>query len=71
MIESMIAAFFAVLIQRFPKKEVKVLMDDMFDKVEDMIAASPNKWDDKLFLPAIGMIRDYLDIPDNDPDLTV
>ena len=67
MVESLIAAFFAVLIQRFPKEDVKKLLDSLFDEVEDMVALSPNKWDDKLVLPAIGILRDYFDIPDNDP----
>ena len=67
MVESMIAAFFAVLMQRFPKEDVKKILDSLFDEVEDMVAASPNTWDDKLVLPAINIIRDYFDIPDNDP----
>ena len=67
MLDSMIAAFFSVLIQRFPKDEVKQILDAIFDEVEDRIKASPNQWDDKLLQPAIDIIRDYFDIPDNDP----
>ena len=67
MLESLIAAFFAVLVARFPKEDVKELLDGMFDLVEDKIAATPNKWDDRIIQPAINIVRDYLDIPDNDP----
>jgi hypothetical protein len=67
MLQSMIAALIAVLLQRFPKDVVKGILDKLLDEIEDMVAASPNQYDDMIVTPLIKALRDYFDIPDNDP----
>lgn len=44
---------------------VKEAIDDLLDKAEARIAASPSKWDDELLQPAIGLLRRELAIPDD------
>ena len=46
--------------------ELKGLADKLIDKVENEIADSENKIDDKYLLPAIDRLRAEFNIPDND-----
>jgi hypothetical protein len=66
MLQSMIAALFAVLLQRFPKEVVKKLIDGLLDGVENYVDATPNEYDNMIIEPIIKALRDYFDIPDND-----
>jgi len=43
----------------------KELIDDILDKIEDRIAASPSTVDDAIILPLIKMLRDTAGIPDD------
>jgi len=52
-------------------KEIKTVVDAFLDKVEDRIAASPNKFDDMAIGSCITLIRKSFDIPDNDTPVTI
>jgi len=43
----------------------KELIDDILDKIEDRIAASPSTVDDAIILPLIKLLRDTAGIPDD------
>ncbi len=50
---------------------LKEILDDMLDVVEQRIADSPTKLDDRLIQPLIDSLRAYANVPDNiggDPD---
>jgi hypothetical protein len=49
-----------------PPEAVQFLGDALFDIVEDAIEASATKIDDMFLLPAIGLARKALEIPDDD-----
>lgn len=44
----------------------KQVVDAAFDKIENRVAESANKFDDALILPILKTIREKLNIPDND-----
>lgn len=46
--------------------EIKIWIDSLLDKIEERVAASPNKFDDATILPLCNLIRKQLNVPDND-----
>lgn len=52
-------------------EEIKIVIDAFLDKVEDRIAASPNKFDDLAIGSCITLIRKTMNIPDNDKAVTI
>jgi len=48
------------------KEQVKSVLDQAFDAIENKIEETETKWDDRAFLPLIKALRSALDIPDND-----
>jgi hypothetical protein len=46
--------------------KVKVLIDGVFDKIEDFVASSETEIDDVIVLPIITEFRRAFDIPDDD-----
>ena len=67
MLIKMIEALVMVLLAQFPKDKVKEALDALLDVIEDMVANSANQIDDTVVLPLCKAIREYFDIPDNDP----
>jgi len=62
---AIITTILKTLLAALPQDVVKTLLDDLFDKIEDVVKASPNKFDDALVIPLINTLRASLDIPDN------
>lgn len=54
------------LINLIDEDMVKRALDAMFDAIENKVQESENKFDDRLVLPAIALLRRSLTIPDND-----
>lgn len=54
------------LIDRLDTETVRRAADALFDVVENRIAESENKIDDKLILPVINLMRKTFHVPDND-----
>jgi len=63
---NIVGQIIATLLSLLSKEQGKEILDSLFDTIEDKIAASPNKWDDKLILPLINKAREILDVPDGD-----
>lgn len=53
------------LITNLPPDAVKRAIDAMLDRIEDAVADSETKTDDRILLPLIDMLRRSLDIPDD------
>lgn len=51
--------------------EIKIAVDALLDKVENRIAATPNKFDDVAVGSCITLIRKSFDIPDNDAAVNI
>ncbi len=45
---------------------IKKVVDAMLDKLENIIADTETKTDDKFLIPLIKLVRTTFDIPDND-----
>jgi len=54
------------LLAQLPKEIVKDGIDRLLDVVEDAVEKSENSLDNAMVLPICKLIRDSLDIPDND-----
>lgn len=62
--QTVIATLLRELLKRLDAETVKGLVDSLLDKVEDKIAATPNKWDDATVQPLIDTIRSLAAIDD-------
>lgn len=51
------------IISNLNPSQVKHLLDDLIDRLENMVEESSNKFDDNL-LPFIKFLRELLDVPD-------
>jgi len=63
---NIVGQIIATLLSLLSQEQGEQILDSLFDTIEDKIAASPNKWDDKLILPLINKAREILDVPDGD-----
>jgi len=61
----LLAALMTALFKLLSPENMKAFVDAGLDAIEDYIASTPNKVDDRL-LPLIGVIRKTFNIPDND-----
>lgn len=57
------------LVDDLDEDTCKRVADAIFDVVENKVAESKNKIDDRLILPAIGLMRKSFDVPDNDREV--
>jgi len=66
--EKLITTILGALISRLtPEPEIlKGFIDQGLDYIEDRVADSKTKIDDVTILPLCALIRDALDVPDND-----
>lgn len=62
LIKSLVAAMTAIA----TPAQVKEVLDNAFDAVEEKVIASSTQWDDVIVLPMLKALRAALDIPDND-----
>lgn len=62
---TLIASLLTALIKMLPADAIKKGIDGLLDRIEDFVSKSPNKLDDSI-LPLCGVIRQQLNIPDND-----
>jgi hypothetical protein len=62
-IKAMLNALFAVM----NEEQIRLFADKGLDKLEEVIAASPNTWDDTVLLPVINHARKLLNITEDDP----
>lgn len=53
------------MLETMPAETAKVFVDDMLDKLEDLITSSENSWDDAFVLPLIAKLREVASIPDD------
>ena len=63
---TIISTLLTHLLAAMPPDFVKIMLDRLFDLIEDYVAETANKVDDATVLPIIAMLRSSLDIPDND-----
>jgi hypothetical protein len=64
--EKLIVWLVSIMMQRLKSEDMKKWIDQGLDMLEDKIAETPNKTDDLVLLPLIGIMRDAMSIPDND-----
>ena len=64
--EKMIMMVVSMLVERLSAADLKKWADMGLDMLENAIAASPSKYDDKLALPIITAVRTAFSIEDND-----
>ena len=64
--EKLIMWLVGEMISRLKAEDIKVWIDKGLDMLENKIAETPNKADDMVVLPMIGVLRSALSIPDND-----
>ena len=62
LVKSLVAAMSALL----TAEQVKKIIDNAFDAVEQKVADSSTHWDDVIVLPMIKALRAALNVPDND-----
>lgn len=62
--QGLIGAVLRELFKFLDIETVKDLVDGLLDRLEDKVAASPNKFDDAIVPPLIGKIRELLHIDD-------
>ena len=48
------------------KENLQKYGDRLFDLIEDFVADTATRWDDRTVLPVVRKIREVVDIPDND-----
>jgi len=62
----LIVSLLAQLLKLLKPEHVTSIIDTVLDKIENKVTASEPKWDDALILPLCKLIRDALNIKDND-----
>jgi hypothetical protein len=67
LVKSLVAAMSAML----TAEQVKKIIDNAFDAIEEKVADSSTQWDDVIVLPMIKALRAALNVPDNDETETV
>ena len=64
--EKMLVWLVGMIFEKLDAEDVKVWADRGLDLIEDKVAESATKYDDKIVLPLINLMREAFDIPDND-----
>lgn len=54
------------MLVRLKAEDIKAWIDKGLDMLENKIAETPNQTDDAVVLPMIGVLRNALNVPDND-----
>lgn len=54
------------MLARLKAEDIKGWIDNGLDMLENKIAETPNQTDDAVVLPMIGVLRNALNVPDND-----
>lgn len=62
----LVKALVAAMAAMFTTEQVKAVLDNAFDAVEEKVKDSKTHWDDVIVLPMIKALRTALDVPDND-----
>lgn len=62
----LVTSILGTLLSLLTPEIFKSALDAALDKIEDAVAASPNKVDDAIVLPLCKKARQLLDVPDND-----
>ena len=63
---TVIKAMVAAMVSMLSPLTVRQIIDKAFDAVENLVIASPNKWDDAIVIPVLKALRVALTVPDND-----
>lgn len=58
----LVAALVGSLVRALPAGIVKAGLDSFIDKIEDLVAKSPNKFDDAVVIPLLKALRAQLSI---------
>ena len=64
--KTMILWMVGEMLARLKPAMIKQWIDQGLDMLENKIAESPTTVDDTVVLPVIGVLRDALNVPDND-----
>ena len=64
--DKMIMYVVSMMLERMTTEDMEKWADMGLDMLEDAIEKSENKWDDKVALPMIKLMRDAFGIEDND-----
>ena len=64
--EKMLLWLVGMIFERLDGEDLKVWADKGLDLIEDKVAASATKYDDKIVLPMCRLMREAFSIPDND-----
>jgi hypothetical protein len=65
-VPQLVGRLVSVLLTLLSKDLIKTIIDSLLDEVENIVARSSNPIDDTVILPLCTLIRNSLDIPDND-----
>lgn len=62
-IDYVVSQVIANFLKSLNPEELRVVLDTLVDKIEDVVEHSDNKFDDNL-LPILDFVRDFFNIPD-------
>ena len=64
--EKLLGTILPLMLSALPADFIKTLLDTLLDTIEDTVAKSESDIDDAIVLPMCKLIRESLNIPDND-----
>ena len=64
--KTLLALLLSMLEVMMTKENYQLVMDAIFDAIEDKVVDTANTIDDQLVLPVVKKIREKINVPDND-----